>query len=164
MANTDNSCSGLEIENLYSEVIKDKSKSSLHELYSLQKDIQENVYGYDFKKLRQGPMSKMVHFFMWNTHAQIDEAHEAMDALGGIKEGIGSGVWKPWKVANKKIDSYSFNQLLTENDKKELKMELIDELHFLFNKMHAVGLTTEELYDYYFSKNKENRNRQKMGY
>ena len=67
------------------------------------------------------------------------------------------------KKDNSKVKDMVFNNH-TENDKKELKMELIDELHFLFNKMHAVGMTTDELFNYYFSKNEENRNRQRNGY
>jgi hypothetical protein len=43
-------------------------------------------------------------------------------------------------------------------------MELIDIQHFLFNMMLAVGMTPDELFNYYFSKNKENRLRQKRGY
>lgn len=156
MANNDNTCSGLKIENLYPE-----SKNTLNDLFMLQKDIQENVYGYDFEDLRKQPIGKMKDFFMWNTHAQVDEAHEAMDALGGMHDGIGNAVWKPWKKNHN--TSMTFNDL-SKRDKIELKMELIDELHFLFNKMHAAGITTEELYNFYFSKNKENRDRQKRGY
>lgn len=156
MANNDNTCSGLKIENLYPE-----SKNTLNDLFMLQKDIQENVYGYDFEDLRKQPIGKMKDFFMWNTHAQADEAHEAMDALGGMHDGIGNAVWKPWKKNHN--TSMTFNDL-SERDTIELKMELIDELHFLFNKMHAAGMTTEELYNFYFSKNKENRDRQKRGY
>lgn len=167
MANTDNTCSGLIIEKLYNK--EPGSGDALDNLFMLQKDIQENVYGYDFKKMRSQPLSEMKNFFMWNTHAQADEAHEAMDALGGIHDGIGSAVWKPWKKDHDKTmlglvpTPLTFNDL-SERDKVELKMELIDELHFLFNKMHAAGMTTSELYDYYFSKNKENRERQKRGY
>ena len=164
MANKDNQCKDLEIENLYSE-----SKNTLHDLFTLQKDIQENVYGYDFEFMRSQPISAMKEFFMWNTHAQVDEAHETMDALGGIHDGIGNAVWKPWKKRHEETKSVftlipmTFNDL-SGRDRIELKMELIDELHFLFNKMHAAGMTTEELFNYYFAKNKENRDRQKRGY
>jgi hypothetical protein len=130
---------------------------------NLQKDIQESVYGYDFKQMQDGPLTEMVKFWQWNIHAQIDEIHEGMDALGGIKDGIGNAVWKPWKKDNAKVATMTFSEH-TDDDKKELKMELIDELHFLFNKMHSVGMTAEELMNYYFSKNKENRERQKRGY
>lgn len=158
MANKDNSCSGLEIENLYPD-----SKNTLNDLFMLQKDIQENVYGHNFDFMRSQPLSVMKEFFMWNTHAQVDEAHEAMDALGGMHDGIGNAVWKPWKANHSKAKDISFNDL-SGRDKVELKMELIDELHFLFNKMHAAGMTTDELFNFYFTKNKENRDRQERGY
>jgi hypothetical protein len=160
MANKDNECYQLSIEDMYTESIS-KNGNTLDELFSLQKDIQENVYGYDFEILREQPITNMKDFFMWNTHAQADEAHEAMDALGGIHDGIGSAIWKPWKKGHN--PNMSFNDL-SDRDKIELKMELIDELHFLFNKMHAVGMTSSELYNFYFSKNKENRDRQLRGY
>lgn len=164
MANKDNQCKDLVIENLYPE-----SQNTLNDLFMLQKDIQENVYNHDFKSLRNQPLSVMKDFFMWNTHAQADEAHEAMDALGGVHDGIGNAVWKPWKKRHEETkfnEEYNYMTFhdLSERDVKELKMELIDELHFLFNKMHAVGMTTEELYNFYFSKNKENRDRQRRGY
>ena len=164
MANTDNQCKDLEIEKLY-----DKSQNTLDDLFQLQKDIQENVYGYDFDSLRNQPLSVMKDFFLWNTHAQVDEAHETMDALGGIHDGIGNAVWKPWKKRHEETKSVFTPTPMTFNDLSgrdviELKMELIDELHFLFNKMHAAGMTTEELFDYYFAKNKENRERQKNNY
>lgn len=164
MANNDNQCKDLKIENLY-----ENSKNTLDDLFTLQKDIQENVYGYNFEELRSQPISKMKDFFMWNTHAQVDEAHETMDALGGIHDGIGNAVWKPWKKRHEETKSVFtptpmvFNDL-SDRDVIELKMELIDELHFLFNKMHAAGMTTEELFNYYFAKNKENRERQKNNY
>lgn len=161
MANTDNTTSQLSIPDLYNEI--PTGQDGLHLLYSLQKDIQENVYGYDFNAMRNSPLYKMKEFFMWNTHAQADEAHEAMDALGGIKDGIGNAVWKPWKKDHQKAEEIYFNDM-SANDLVELKMELIDELHFLFNKMHAVGLTTEELFNFYFAKNQENRDRQSRGY
>ena len=164
MANNDNQCKDLKIEDLY-----ENSKNTLHDLFTLQKDIQENVYGYNFEELRSQPISKMKDFFMWNTHAQVDEAHETMDALGGIHDGIGNAVWKPWKKRHEETKSVFTPTPMTFNDLSgrdviELKMELIDELHFLFNKMHAAGMTTEELFNYYFAKNKENRERQKNNY
>ena len=158
MANSDNQCKDLEIEDVFS-----NSTNTLADIYNLQKDIQENVYGYDFEALQNGPLSEMVKFWQWNIHAQIDEIHEGMDALGGIKDGIGSGVWKPWKKDNVKTHTMSLKDL-SENDMKELKMELIDELHFLFNKMLSVGMTPQELMNFYFAKNKENRNRNSRGY
>ena len=159
MANVDNSCAHLEVEDVFSE-----SKNTLEDLYNLQKDIQENVYGYDFNQLRSKPLNEFRQFFDWNYHAIQDELRETFDALGGIKDGIGNGVWKPWKKSyHEKAPEMSFNSL-SESDKKELQMELIDIQHFLFNMMLASGLTPADLMIMYFAKNKENRERQKRGY
>ena len=146
MANTDNSCAHLEVEDVFSE-----SKNTLEDLYNLQKDIQENVYGYDFDQLRSKPLNEFRQFFDWNYHAIQDELRETFDALGGIKDGIGNGVWKPWKKSyHEKAPEMSFNSL-SESDKKELQMELIDIQHFLFNMMLASGLTPADLMNMYFA-------------
>ncbi len=159
MANTDNSCAHLDVEDVFS-----GSENTLSDLYNLQKDIQENVYGYDFESLRSKPLTEMRQFFDWNYHAIQDELRETFDALGGIKDGIGNGVWKPWKKAYKeKAPNMTFNSL-SDDDKKELQMELIDIQHFLFNLMIATGLTAKDLMNMYFAKNQENRRRQETNY
>jgi hypothetical protein len=159
MANTDNECKDLHVEDLYS-----KSSNTLEDLYNLQKDIQENVYGYNFEAMREMDLLSFRQFFDWNYHAIQDELRETFDALGGIKDGVGNAVWKPWKSDHThKAPHMKFSDM-SPNDLKELKMELIDIQHFLFNMMLAVGMTPDELFNYYFSKNKENRNRQKRGY
>lgn len=159
MANVDNSCAHLEVEDVFTE-----SANTLADLYNLQKDIQENVYGYNFDELRSKSLSEFRQFFDWNYHAIQDELRETFDALGGIKDGIGNAVWKPWKKAyHEKAPEMTFNDL-SDSDKKELQMELIDIQHFLFNMMLAAGLTPQDLMNMYFAKNKENRERQKRGY
>lgn len=158
MANVDNSCANLQIDDVFS-----KSENTLEDLYNLQKTLQEKVFGYDFEKLQNGPLSEMREYFDWNYHAIQDELREEMDALGGIKDGIGNAVWKPWKKDHIKAKSISFNEM-SESDKIELKMELIDQQHFIFNKMLAVGMTAKDLMNMYFAKNKENIERQKRGY
>jgi len=153
------SCAHLEVEDVYSE-----SKDTLADLYNLQKDIQENVYGYDFQAMREAPLPQMRAFFDWNYHAIQDELRETFDALGGVKDGIGNAVWKPWKKAyHEKAPNMTFNDL-SDEDKKELWMELIDIQHFLFNLMIATGMDASDLMNLYFSKNKENRARQQRGY
>lgn len=151
-------CSHLEIKDEYT-----NSKNTLADLYNLQKDIQENVYGYNFQELQTENLEDFRRFFDWNFHAIIDELMETMNALGGIKDGIGNAVWKPWKKDHQKIQTMSYNDL-SENDKKELKMELIDIQHFLFNMMLACDMTPDEIFNFYMSKNQENRNRNKNNY
>ena len=132
-------------------------------MYNLQKDIQENVYGYDFKKLRKGSLEDFRRFFDWNYHAIQDELREVFNALGGMHDGIQSGVWKPWKSSHKKeLHKMSYDKL-SDRDKKELKMELIDIQHFIFNLMISCDMTPEELMNYYYSKNIENRRRNSTG-
>ena len=159
MANFDNTCADLEVDNLFV-----KSGNTLQDLYNLQKDIQENVYGYDFEKMREESLTKFRQFFDWNYHAIQDELREVFDALGGIHDGVQSAVWKPWKKAHhEKVPDMSFNKM-TDRDKKELQMELIDIQHFLFNLMLATGMKPEDLFNMYFAKNAENRARQQRGY
>lgn len=148
-------CAHLEVEDLYS-----KSENTLADLLNLQKDIQETVYGYDFNEMRRDN-KKLLEFFKWNDIAIKDEQMEALNALSGMS--VRPKAWKPWKKTHQAFLNSSFNEL-SDDDKKELQMELIDELHFLFNKMIAVDINPEALYNYYFAKNKENRDRQKRGY
>lgn len=159
MANTDNQCKDLPVENDYV-----KSTHHLEQLMTLQKNTQERVYGYDFSNLTLGEIKD---FWLWNTRAIEDEISEAYDALGGISNdgvnSIGNAVWKPWKSNYKKAYSMKISDLSSE-DLKELKMELVDIQHFIFNLMISVGMTAEDLYNYYVSKNRENIERQKRGY
>ena len=159
MANTDNECKDLLVENDYV-----KSTNHLEKLMTLQKNTQEGVYGYDFKSLS---LCEIKDFWLWNTRAIDDEISEAYDALGGVSNNgetsIGNAVWKPWKSNHKKAYSMKVSDL-SEDDQKELKMELVDIQHFLFNMMISVGMTAEELYNYYISKNKENIRRQENNY
>ena len=159
MANTDNQCKDLPVEDDYV-----KSTHHLGTLMTLQKNTQEKVYGYDFANLSLGEIKD---FWLWNTRAIDDEISEAYDALGGVSNNgetsIGNAVWKPWKSNHKKAYSMKISDMSTE-DVKELKMELVDIQHFLFNMMVSVGMTADELYNYYLSKNKENIRRQENNY
>ncbi len=159
MAENFQECAHLEVEDVFSQ-----SGNTLEDLYNLQRDIQETVYKYDFQSMRSQPLPKMREFFDWNYHAIQDELRETFNALGGMKDGIGNAVWKPWKKAyHEKAPNMTFNDM-SDSDKKELQMELIDIQHFLFNLMIATGMTAKDLMNMYFAKNKHNRERQKNGY
>jgi NTP pyrophosphatase (non-canonical NTP hydrolase) len=150
-------CSHLLIEDSYK-----KSENTLKDLIDLQKTIQSDVYGYDFEQMRD-KMSKLVDFWKWNQLAIQSELMEAFDALGGIQDGIGNAVWKPWKKKHQDVQDMKLSDL-SERDLKDLKMELIDIQHFLFNLMISVGMDAEEIFNYYVAKNQENIERQKRGY
>lgn len=155
MANTDNTCAKLEIEDLHGSSI-----DTLADIMNLQADTQRNIYGYDFENMS---LRDLMSFWHMNTHAMIDEIHEATDALGGIGDGHGNSIWKRWKKAYDSYEKMRFSEL-TETDQLECKFEIIDMLHFFMNYAISIGMTPKEMYNMYMSKNKENRNRQKNGY
>lgn len=159
MADNFQECSHLTVTDVFS-----TSTNTLDDLYNLQKDIQEKVYKYNFEELQAGPLNKMREFFDWNYHAIQDELRETFAALGGMKDGVGNAVWKPWKKDyHQKVPNMTFNDM-SESDKKELHMELIDIQHFLFNLMLATGMTSKDLMNNYYAKNQENISRQQRGY
>lgn len=155
MANTDNECASLEIEDLYS-----KSTDTLGDVFNTQKSTQEGVYGFDFREMT---LREVMDFWHSNNHALIDEIHEATDSLGGIKEGSGNAIWKYWKKDYPKYANMKFSDLSPE-DQLECKFEIVDMLHFFLNYPISIGMTPQELFDMYMSKNKENRDRQSRGY
>lgn len=155
MANIDNECADLTIEDLYS-----KSTDTLGDIMELQKDTQKTVYGYNFEEMS---LSTIMEYWHLNNHSMIDEIHEATDALGGIKDGDGNAVWKKWKSANEKYKNIKFKDL-SNVDQLECKFEIVDMLHFFLNYAISIGMTPQEMYNMYMSKNAENRDRQARGY
>jgi hypothetical protein len=164
MANIDNTCKDLTVKDYYSEGGYENGPSSLQDLYDLQAKTQE-MY---FKKQGRKPFSDftigdLIDFLMVNNHAIVDELHEMVDAVGGMHDGVGNAAWKPWKSSNPEVRTKTLKDL-SEGDLKELKMEWIDVMHFVFNAGLAIGVTPKEFYNYYLSKNEENWDRQRNGY
>ena len=155
MANADNKCANLEIVDLHKD-----SKDTLGDLMNAQKDLQEDVFNYDFENMT---LREIKDFWFLNKHSEDDETNEMFDALGGINDGIGSGVWKNWKKSYAKGLEMKIKDL-TEDDRKELFFEFIDKLHFVFNYAISIGMKPNEVYNYYMAKQNENRDRQKRGY
>jgi hypothetical protein len=169
MANTDNSCAKLEIKDLWAEathIAKINHETgairydTLGDILNLQAETQKNVYGYDFENMS---LREVMNFWHMNTHAMIDEIHEATDALGGIKDGKGNAIWKKWKSAYPTFNNTKFSDL-SESDQLECKFEIVDMLHFFMNYAASIGMTSQEMYNMYMSKNEENRKRQERGY
>ena len=164
MANADNKCKDLEVRDFYNEAGYSEGQSSLADLYDLQSNTQNMYFATQGRKpFSEYNIGDVVDFLMVNNHAIIDELHEMMDAVGGIDDGKGNAAWKPWKSANPEVRKMKLSDL-SEGDLKELKMEFIDVMHFVFNAGLAIGVTPSELYNYYLSKNEENWNRAKNNY
>jgi hypothetical protein len=164
MANQDNKCKDLEVRDYYAENGYIDGKSSLADLYNLQAKTQQMYFSKQGKKqFTEFTIGDIVDFLMINQHAIVDELHEMMDAMGGIDDGVGNAAWKPWKAANQEIRKKRLSDL-TSGDLKELKMEWIDVMHFVFNAGLAIGITPQEFYNYYLSKNETNWERQRNNY
>jgi hypothetical protein len=155
MANVDNSCSDLKISDLYSQ-----STDTFGDMLSLQAKTQRDLYGYDFSSMT---LKDLMDFWYLNSHSMVDEIHEATDALGGIKDGNGSAIWKKWKGAHSQYSNKQFKDL-SERDQLECKFEIIDMFHFFMNYAISIGMTSQEIYNMYMSKNAENHRRQESGY
>ena len=115
------------------------------------------------KSFKEFNIGDLIDFLMVNNHAIIDELHEMVDAVGGIDDGVGNAAWKPWKSDNQYARQLKLSDL-SPGDLKELKMEWVDVMHFVFNAGLAIGVTPKEFYNYYLSKNEENWDRQKNNY
>lgn len=150
-------CAQLSIPDIHSEF---KNTDTLANLMNLQKSIQENIYGYDFDQLQNGTLENLKKFIDWNEEAIRDEQREFANALGGIHT-HGNALWKPWKSKHKEANEKSLKDLTSE-ELLELKFECVDLWHFLINITLAIGMTPQELFNMYHSKNLENKRRQEQ--
>jgi hypothetical protein len=154
MANSDNTCAKLEVTDHYGE-----SNDTFGLIYNKQKELQERL-GFDFSGWT---LKQIADFWMVNKHAMSDELNEMFDALGGIKDGIGSAAWKYWKKDNSKSSEMTIESL-SEEDRLELFYEWIDGLHFYMNFAISIGMTPQDIVNLYMAKNSENHGRQDRGY
>ena len=94
-----------------------------------------------------------------------DEFRELLTSLGGMSNGEkdASGVWKAWKANNLEKRATLIKDLSPE-DQLEIKFEFVDIMHFILNMSIALGMDSQELFELYFLKNKENFDRQNNGY
>lgn len=152
MANTDNNCSDLKVEN--------QEFDSFDMVFQMQKELQEAGYGYKFEDMS---LKEVVNFWFMNKHAIEDEFSEMFDALGGIHDGIKNAGWKPWKADNNNTANMSIGDL-SKRDRQELLMEIVDAFHFFMNFAISAGFSGSDIANAYMSKNKENYRRIKDGY
>jgi hypothetical protein len=162
MANIDNECKDLKVIDYHKDIMDNENLEvdTLGDIMAHQKRMQEETYKVNFDNMS---IEEIKDFWLVNMHSLKDELHEMMDALGGIKDGDGNAVWKYWKKDHKKYKDLKISDL-SEGDRKELFMEWIDGLHFFINFASSIGLDSKTVYNYYFAKAEENKNRQKNGY
>lgn len=154
MANTENQCFNLPIENL--------SSPDWDKVFEMQLSLQKRIMGEDFDS-QNNTLANVVDFFIKNKHALEDELSETIDAVGGIHDGMGSSAWKWWKKDHGMADVRALS-VLSEKDRLELAFEITDQLHFLINQFVKIGITGSQAFSLYMAKNKENFDRQERGY
>jgi len=117
--------------------------------YELNKRILKERHGQDYDKLCDQEQSEdenvrqRIKWILNYNRAQIHESIELEDSLP----------WKWWKDMD-----------LKEIDWENIRVELIDELHFWVSKCQLAGLDPQKLADLYIKKNKLNQVRQDKGY
>ena len=158
MANTANTCSHLKIDDKFYRTLGiDVRMNIVKYLIETQKEAQLNDYELDFSTFGNNELEK---YLVINYQSLNDELNEFIDALGGIKDGGGSTVWKYWK---QKYNDYHNLKIedLSEEDRLELEFELIDICKFLvlfpviyFSKPYDMEYLYKE-YEYIFRKNTE---------
>ena len=115
--------------------------------YQLNKRILKERHGQDYDRLcdqskqDDDTVRDRVEWLLNYNRAQIHESIELEDSLP----------WKWWKD-------------MDEIDWENIRIELIDELHFWVSKCQLVGLDPESLAELYLKKNKLNQVRQDRGY
>lgn len=117
--------------------------------YELNKRILKERHGQDYDKLcdqeqnEEENIRQRIKWILNYNRAQIHESIELEDSLP----------WKWWK-----------DMELKEIDWDNIRVELIDELHFWVSKCQLAGLDPQKLADLYIKKNKLNQVRQDKGY
>ena len=117
-------------------------QDTLKKIWNMQKDLNK-IIGRDTVEAS----NKEKWFFDYIT-AMEQEIAELKDCLN----------WKWWSKEYQKHEPYAIM------DKQNLKVELIDILHFLISTMQIAGFTPEELMNVYEQKHKINIERQQNGY
>lgn len=94
-----------------------------------------------------------------------DEFRELLTSLGEMSKGEkdASGVWKKWKARYQEAQAKPISEMSPE-DQLEIKFELIDIMHFVFNMAIGLNMSAEEMFKLYYLKNAENFARQDRGY
>ena len=111
---------------------------SFEEIYEMQRQLNTRTVGQpvDEKMSEEDRLRWMLNYNL----AQAQEQAELTDSLD----------WKWWKKG--------------ENDWQNIRIELVDELHFWMSKCQIAGLSAQDIIDLYKKKNALNWKRQEEGY
>jgi dimeric dUTPase (all-alpha-NTP-PPase superfamily) len=111
----------------------------LKKIFEKQIELNKRINPKLYEDIQNDPELKRQWFLNFEL-AMRQESAEAIDSLN----------WKWWKK--------------DEEDWDNIKIELVDILHFWVSMCTIAGLSAEDVVDLYFKKNKLNHDRQNQGY
>lgn len=167
-----NSCASLiKDQQLVNEILEqyESSKDPLQDIMSLQYKLQtllaEKQPEFNIKPSDIETKGQLVKWVDGNFDALMDEFRELKTSIGGMSRGekAASAVWKKWKTEHGTYINEKLSDM-SEDDRLEMLMEVIDGLHFYINIMIATGMSSKDVYLLYFLKNYENSRRYNNDY
>ena len=111
----------------------------LQEIFEKQIELNKKIEPKLYELIKEDPELKRRWFLNYEL-ALRQESAEAVDSLN----------WKWWKK--------------DEEDWDNIKIELVDMLHFWVSMCTVAGLSAQDVVELYFKKNKLNHDRQNQGY
>ncbi len=168
-----NECSGLitgvdKAEEAYFNALIHEDKDPLQVMLDMQKSLQvrlanDREYCYHPDKLATA--GDVVAWMREQKDCIDDEFRELLTSLGEMSKGEkdASAVWKKWKARYQEAQAKPISEMSPE-DQLEIKFELIDIMHFVFNMAIGLNMSAEEIFKLYYLKNKANFERQDNGY
>lgn len=111
----------------------------LEEIFEKQIELNKKIEPKLYELIKEDPELKRRWFLNYEL-ALRQESAEAVDSLN----------WKWWKK--------------DEEDWDNIKIELVDMLHFWVSMCTVAGLSAQDVVELYFKKNKLNHDRQNQGY
>ncbi len=168
-----NECSQLiagadKAEARYAGIVRQTGGDPLQVMLDMQKSLQvrlanDREYCYHPDKLKTA--GDVVGWMREQKDCIDDEFRELLTSLGEMHRGDkdASAVWKKWKSRYTEAQNKPISEMSLE-DQLEIKFELIDIMHFVFNMAIGLNMSAEEMFKLYFLKNVENFARQDSGY
>ncbi|MGA1193588.1 MAG: dUTPase [Kiritimatiellia bacterium] len=113
-------------------------QDKLSEMFRLQAELNKRIGVRDFAEMGEEEQAQWILNYC---RAMSQELAELTDSVP----------WKWWAKYQK-------------FDKQNAKVEVVDLFHFLISLAEVLGMTADDVYEYYTQKNKVNHQRQESGY
>ena len=113
-------------------------QDKLSEMFDMQAELNKRIGGSGFDTMSEEEQSKWILNYC---RAMSQELAELTDSV-------------PWKWWAK----------YQEFDKQNARVEVVDLFHFLISLAQVLGMSADDVHDYYIQKNKVNHDRQESGY